>query len=49
MIDPKTTPPDYFYRTAVAVASSLAVEIRPSAIESAADIERAMEAYGRIP
>jgi hypothetical protein len=49
MIDPKTTPLDYFYRPAEAVAPSLALEIGPSLVESAADIERAMEANGRIP
>jgi putative tryptophan/tyrosine transport system substrate-binding protein len=49
MIDPKTTPLDYFYRPAEAVAPSLAVEIEPSPVASAADIERAMEANGRIP
>jgi putative ABC transport system substrate-binding protein len=49
MIDPKTTPLDYFYRPAEAVAPSLAVEIEPSPVASATDIERAMEANGRIP
>jgi putative ABC transport system substrate-binding protein len=49
MIDPKTTPLDYFYRPAEAVAPSLAVEIGPSPVASAADTERAMEANGRIP
>jgi putative ABC transport system substrate-binding protein len=49
MIDPKTTPLDYFYRPAEAVAPSLAVEIEPGLVGSAADIERAMEANGRIP
>jgi putative ABC transport system substrate-binding protein len=49
MIDPKTTPLDYFYRPAEGVAPSLAVEIGPSPVGSAAEIERAMEANGRIP
>jgi putative ABC transport system substrate-binding protein len=49
LIDPKTTPLDYFYRPAEAVAPSLAIEIGPSPVASAADIERAMEANGRIP
>jgi putative ABC transport system substrate-binding protein len=49
VIDPKTTPLDYFYRSAEAVAPSLAVEIAPAQVASTADIERAMEANGRIP
>jgi len=38
MIDPKTTPLDYFYRPAEAVAPSLALEIGPSLVESAAEL-----------
>ena len=49
MIDPKTTPLDYFYRPVEAVAPSIAIEVEPSLVGSAADIERAMEANGRIP
>jgi putative ABC transport system substrate-binding protein len=49
MIDPKTTPLDSFLRPAEAAAPSLAVEFGPSVVEGAADIERAMEANGRIP
>jgi putative ABC transport system substrate-binding protein len=49
VIDPKTTPLDYFYRSAEAVAPSLAVEIAAAQVASTADIERAMEANGRIP
>jgi putative ABC transport system substrate-binding protein len=49
MIDPKTTPLDYFYRPIEAVAPSIAVEVGLSPVGSAADIEREMEANGRIP
>ena len=49
MIDPKTTPLDYFYRPIEAVALSLAVEVGTSLVGSAGDIEREMEANGRIP
>jgi putative ABC transport system substrate-binding protein len=49
MIDPKTTPLDYFYRPIEAVAPSIAVEVGTTLIGSAADIEREMEANGRIP
>jgi putative ABC transport system substrate-binding protein len=49
VIDPKTTPLDYFYRPAEAVAPSLALEIAPAQVASSADIEHAMEANGRMP
>jgi putative ABC transport system substrate-binding protein len=49
MIDPKTTPLDYFYRPIEAVAPSIAVEVGTTLVGSAADIEREMEANGRIP
>jgi putative ABC transport system substrate-binding protein len=47
--NPKTTPYDYFLRTAEAVAPSLAIEIVPSRVENAADIERAVESVARVP
>jgi putative tryptophan/tyrosine transport system substrate-binding protein len=47
--DPKGTPYDYYMRAAQAVAPSLAIEIVPSRVESAADIERALESVARIP
>lgn len=49
MIDPRTTPLDYFLRPVEAVAPSLAVEVGPGLVASAADIERVMEANGRTP
>lgn len=49
MIDPKTTPLDYFYRAAEAAAPLLALQIASSLVASTSDIERAMEANGRIP
>jgi putative ABC transport system substrate-binding protein len=47
--NPKTTPYDYFVRTAKAAASSLAVEVVPSPIENVADIERVIESLARLP
>jgi ABC-type uncharacterized transport system substrate-binding protein len=40
--NPKTTAYDYFLRAANVVASSLGIEIVPSRVETAADIERAI-------
>jgi putative tryptophan/tyrosine transport system substrate-binding protein len=45
----KITAFDYFLRSGQAVASSLAVEIVPSHVETAADIERAIESFARVP
>jgi putative tryptophan/tyrosine transport system substrate-binding protein len=48
--NPKTSPQDYFLRAARAAAPSLAIEIVSSPIEnSASDIERVLDAFGRIP
>jgi putative tryptophan/tyrosine transport system substrate-binding protein len=47
--NPKTTPYDYFLRSAQATVSSLAIEIVPSPIESATDIERVIESFARVP
>src|SRR5262249_55507603 len=47
--NPKTTPYEYFLRSAEAVAPSLAVAVIPSPVETAADIERVVESLGRIP
>jgi putative ABC transport system substrate-binding protein len=49
MIDPKTTPYDYFFRPAEVVAPSLGVEIVPAVVGSTADIEAAMETHARVP
>jgi putative ABC transport system substrate-binding protein len=40
LANPKTTPYDYFVRSAADVAQSLGIELVPSPIENAADIER---------
>src|SRR5712691_3091960 len=47
--NPKTTPYDYFLRAAEALAPSLAIEIVSTPIETAADIERAIESFARMP
>ena len=44
---PKRTPYDYFVRSAKSVAPSLAIELAPSPVENAADIERAIESFAR--
>ena len=43
MANPKTTPYDYFLRGAEAAAPSLAIELLPSPVENAADIESVIE------
>ncbi len=45
----KTTAFDYFLQSAQAISPSLAVELVPSDVETAADIERAMESLARMP
>jgi putative tryptophan/tyrosine transport system substrate-binding protein len=45
--NPKTTNYEYFLRSAKAVAPSLAIDLVPSPIENAADIERVIEAFAR--
>jgi putative ABC transport system substrate-binding protein len=47
--NPKTTAYDYFLRAAEAVAPSLAIELVPSPVGTAADIERAIESFARVP
>lgn len=49
LANPKTTAYDYFRRSAEAVAASLAIELVPSPVENAADIERAIESLARVP
>jgi putative tryptophan/tyrosine transport system substrate-binding protein len=49
MANPKTTPYDYFVHGGQAVAPSLAIELVPSPVENAADIERAIESFARVP
>ena len=47
--NPKITTYDYYLRTAEAIAPSLAIELVPSPIETAADIERVIESFARAP
>ena len=47
--NPKVTAYDYFLRAAEAAAPSLAIEIVPSPIESAADIERVIDSIAQVP
>jgi len=47
--NPKVTAYDYFLRAAEIMASSLAIELVPSPVESAADIEHAIESFARAP
>jgi ABC-type uncharacterized transport system substrate-binding protein len=47
--NPKSTPFDYFVRSAKAAASSLGVEVVPSPIENAADIERVIASLAQSP
>jgi putative ABC transport system substrate-binding protein len=49
IIDPQTTPFDYFFRPAEAAAPSLAIELGASRVGSPADIERAIEAIALNP
>jgi putative ABC transport system substrate-binding protein len=49
LANPKTTPYDYFLRAAAAAAPSLAIEVVPSPVANAADIERVIEAFARVP
>jgi putative ABC transport system substrate-binding protein len=45
----KTTTFDYYLRAAKASASSLAIELVPILVESAADIEHSIEPFVRVP
>jgi putative tryptophan/tyrosine transport system substrate-binding protein len=47
--DPRRTPYDYFVRSAKSVALSLAIELAPSPVGNAADIERVIESFARKP
>jgi putative tryptophan/tyrosine transport system substrate-binding protein len=49
MANPISTPYDYFVRSAKSVAPSLALELVPSPINDAADIERTIESFARLP
>jgi ABC-type uncharacterized transport system substrate-binding protein len=45
----KTTTYDYYMRAAEAVAQSLAIELVPTPVENAAELERAVESFARVP
>jgi putative tryptophan/tyrosine transport system substrate-binding protein len=47
--NPKTTVYDYFLRSAKELAPSLGIELVPSKVETAADIERAVASFARVP
>ena len=49
IVNPKRSPYDYFVRSARSVAPSLAIELAPSPVENAADIERVIESSAREP
>jgi putative tryptophan/tyrosine transport system substrate-binding protein len=49
LANPKTTPYDYFVRSAETAAKSLAIELVPSPVENAADIERVLAAFAGVP
>jgi putative ABC transport system substrate-binding protein len=49
MANPKTTPYDYFLRSAKAIAPSLGIEVVPSHVSTAVDIERAIESFAHVP
>jgi putative tryptophan/tyrosine transport system substrate-binding protein len=46
---PRTTAYDYFVRNAEVAGSSLGIEIVPTPVADAADIERGIEAFSRVP
>ena len=47
--NPKNTPYEYFLRSADAAAAKLAIELVPSRVENAADIEHTIETFARVP
>jgi putative ABC transport system substrate-binding protein len=47
--NPISTPYNYFVHSAEAVVPSLALKLTPSPIHNAADIERVIEAFARVP
>jgi putative ABC transport system substrate-binding protein len=49
LANPKTTPFDYFVRSAKATAPSLDIEAVPSPVASAADIDRTISSFAKIP
>jgi len=49
LANPKTTPYDYFVRSAETAAPSLAITLVPTPVENAADIERVLAAFAGAP
>jgi len=49
MANPKRSPYDYFMRSAKSIAPALAIELVPTPVENAADIERVIESFAREP
>jgi len=49
LADPRTTPYDYFVRSAQSAAPSLAIELVPSPIENIADMEGVLAAFAGVP
>jgi ABC-type uncharacterized transport system substrate-binding protein len=49
LANPKTTPYDYFLQAAEGAASSLAIELVPSPVADAADIERVIVSFAGAP
>jgi putative tryptophan/tyrosine transport system substrate-binding protein len=47
--NPKTTPYDYFLRGAEGAAASLEIQLLPSPVDNAADIQNAIESVARVP
>ena len=47
--DPKSPVYNYFVRAGQAPAQSLAVELVPTPVENAADVERSIESFARVP
>jgi putative tryptophan/tyrosine transport system substrate-binding protein len=47
--NPKTTAYDYFVRTAEAAAPSFGIEVIPTPISNATDIERSIDSFAQVP
>ena len=47
--NPKTMPFDYYLRAAETLAPVLALELVPLRVETAADYERGIESFARVP
>jgi len=49
LANPKSTPFDYFLRSAKTIGPSLGIEIVPTPVANAADIERSIEVFASVP